>query len=390
MFLRELFEAKAKKVVAVMPGGFHPFHPGHKSLYDWAVETFGKDNVYVAATNDTKSRPFPFQIKQKLAAMAGVPANRFIEVKSPFNALSYDRIIGDPANTSLVFIRSEKDKSSHPKPDQIRKSDGNMGYLISWPGQAEQTADTHGYMAYGPTINFTFGNMAIKSASELRGNWPNMSDEDKLTAADLMYPGNGKVAAGMLDDALGSNPDVEEDIDEAHGNSSKYDKCWPGYRKVRGKKRGEKGSCVKESNVDQSLPQIIKPLKVPAFPEMPQQDGELGGGQQAGPTKDGGKYLSGSQGKFIWDAQGKPSKWHAPSLGSTSQIYNIKTGDITVRLQNGESDVSAVYDKTGKLKPGQSSASYDMGIAKVSTGPQGNTVTTRGGTPAQDQTVAVR
>lgn len=38
-------------------------------------------------------------------------------------------------------------------------------------------------------------------------------------------------------------------LDEAHGNSKVYDKCWDGYKKVPGKKRGEKGSCVKESVV---------------------------------------------------------------------------------------------------------------------------------------------
>jgi len=32
---------------------------------------------------------------------------------------------------------------------------------------------------------------------------------------------------------------------EAHGNSKIYDKCWTGFRKVPGKKRGEKGSCEK-------------------------------------------------------------------------------------------------------------------------------------------------
>jgi hypothetical protein len=40
--------------------------------------------------------------------------------------------------------------------------------------------------------------------------------------------------------------DEDEDLDEAHGNSKVYDKCWKGYKKVPGKKRGEKGSCVKE------------------------------------------------------------------------------------------------------------------------------------------------
>ena len=135
------------------------------------------------------------------------------------------------------------------------------------------------------------------------------------------------------------------------------------------------------------LPPTIKPIKVPAFPEMPQQDGELGAGSQAGPTKDGGKYLSGSQGKFIWDTQGNPSKWQAPNFGGMSQTVDMKTGDITVILQQGGLNVSGVYDKTGKIKQGQGQASYDMGIAKASTGPQGNSITVRGGSPEQDQTV---
>jgi len=63
MLLRQLFEAKARRIVAVMPA-VHPFHPGHKSLYDWAVKTFGQANVYIAATNDTKARPFPFEVKR--------------------------------------------------------------------------------------------------------------------------------------------------------------------------------------------------------------------------------------------------------------------------------------------------------------------------------------
>ena len=40
----------------------------------------------------------------------------------------------------------------------------------------------------------------------------------------------------------------EEQLEESesHGNSSIYDKCWKGYRRVPGRRRGEKGSCVKE------------------------------------------------------------------------------------------------------------------------------------------------
>ena len=208
MFIRDLYEAPAKRIVAVMPGGFHPFHPGHKSLYDWAVKTFGQGNVYVAATNDTAARPFPFDVKKKLAGMAGVPESNFIQVKSPFNAMSYQDIVDD--NTALVFVRSEKDKAEHPKPDQTKKN-GEPGYLRTYTGKDLNSSNEMGYMAYGPTINFDFSGMQIKSASELRATWPNMSDEDKHKAAALMYGNGHDEAVQLLDKALGgSNAPVEE------------------------------------------------------------------------------------------------------------------------------------------------------------------------------------
>ena len=43
-----------------------------------------------------------------------------------------------------------------------------------------------------------------------------------------------------------SKTKTDNEVDEAHGNSKIYDKCWDGYKKVPGKKRGEKGSCVKK------------------------------------------------------------------------------------------------------------------------------------------------
>jgi hypothetical protein len=214
MLLRELYEAKARRIVAVMPGGFHPFHPGHKSLYDWAVKTFGEKNVYVAATNDTAARPFPFDVKKKLAGMAGVPETNFIQVKSPFNAMSYKDIVDD--NTALVFVRSQKDKAEQPLPDQTKKN-GEPGYLRTYTGKDLNTSDEMGYMAYGPTINFDFSGMQIKSASELRATWPEMSDEDKLKAAKLMYGNGAPVAVQLLDKALG---DTEAPANEAELNEA--------------------------------------------------------------------------------------------------------------------------------------------------------------------------
>ena len=201
-----------------MPGGFHPFHPGHKSLYDWAVKTFGQTNVYVAATNNQETRPFPFNVKKQLASFAGVPPTNFIEVKSPFNLNSYGGLL--QAGTALVFVRSEKDRNEQPQPDKIKK-DGTPGYIKSYKGDKDmEDHTTSGYMAYGPTINFQFSGVDIKSASELRKSWPSMAPEDKRKAAEEMYPGKGMEAAKLLDDALGTEP-AEESVQEWVGPALK-------------------------------------------------------------------------------------------------------------------------------------------------------------------------
>lgn len=211
MRLRQLYEAPARKVLAVMPGGFHPFHPGHKSLYDWAVKTFGQTNVYVAATNDTSTRPFPFEVKKELASFAGVPPSNFIQVKSPFNLNSYGDLL--QPGTALVFVRSEKDRNEQPQPDKTKK-DGTPGYLKSYTDKDMEDHTTSGYMTYGPTINFTFSGVDIKSASELRKAWPSMAPEDKRNAAEQMYPGKGIEAAKLLDNALGTEPAEEGEVKE--------------------------------------------------------------------------------------------------------------------------------------------------------------------------------
>jgi len=97
------------KKLVIIPGGFHPFHAGHMALYNSVKDAFPSADVFVAATDDQESRPFPFSLKQKLATLAGVPANRFIQVKSPFRANEITQMY-DPDNTVLIFVRSEKDR----------------------------------------------------------------------------------------------------------------------------------------------------------------------------------------------------------------------------------------------------------------------------------------
>ena len=177
------------KKIVVLPGGFHPFHAGHLALYQQALSKFPDADVYMAASDNQKERPFPFKVKQLLATeVAGIPKNKFVQVNgSPFNP----DIITKNYNSSedaLIFVRSEKDRKEHPLPDQIRKKDGKMGYLLSYPGKDERLkpfAD-HGYIDYLPVAEFSGG---MTSATEIRNAWPKLDELGKIELIKGMYPG---------------------------------------------------------------------------------------------------------------------------------------------------------------------------------------------------------
>ena len=170
-----------------MPGGFHPFHAGHYALYKSALEAFPGADVYVAATNDTKTRPFPFAIKEKLAKLAGVAPGRFVQVKIPFKSEEITSQY-DPDSDVLIFVRSEKDRNEQPKPGGTKK-DGSPSYFQPWTGKNLQPFSKHAYMAYLPTVEFGPG---IKSATEIRNAWPTLNDRQKSAMVMSLYPATQK------------------------------------------------------------------------------------------------------------------------------------------------------------------------------------------------------
>ena len=52
------------KTLVIMPGGFHPFHAGHASLYKDAVKAFPGADVYVTAVMILVKDPSPSQLKK--------------------------------------------------------------------------------------------------------------------------------------------------------------------------------------------------------------------------------------------------------------------------------------------------------------------------------------
>ena len=190
--------------------GAHPFHAGHMALYNSAKAAFPDSDVYIAATNDTSTRPFPFAVKQKLAKLSGVPENRFIPVKSPFRA---DEITQnyDPADTQLIFVRSEKDATKPPQAGGIKR-DGTPSYLQPISDQMAPMTQ-HAYMAYLPTVEFGPG---MTSATQIRTAWPSLTERQRTALVMSLYPRtqkNPKLAntvVKMLDTAMGA--EVKEEV----------------------------------------------------------------------------------------------------------------------------------------------------------------------------------
>jgi hypothetical protein len=212
------------KQLVLISGGFHPFHPGHLSLYQAAKATFPNADVVVAATNDTSSRPFDFKIKQNLAQVSGVPRGDFVEVSRQFNAMepaiaSRIRNIND---TVLIFVRSDKDKNKPPMPAALDPATGQLPLAKRGPNKGQpvsaylqylagnenniQPMTQHAYMAYLPTEEFGSG---MTSASEIRAEWPDLDQDGKIERVKSLYPAtqtNPALAnnvAGMLDTAIG-------------------------------------------------------------------------------------------------------------------------------------------------------------------------------------------
>jgi hypothetical protein len=171
------------KKLVIMPGGFHPWHAGHTALYHAAQASFPSADVFVAATADTTSRPFPFNLKKMLAQAAGVPANRFIQVKSPFKAEEITQIY-DPADTQLIFVRSEKDSDQQPRAGGVKKN-GEPAYLQPYKRTGLAPMSQHGYMAYLPVAQFGPG---MTSATEIRAKWPEMTPSQKGNLIKTIYP----------------------------------------------------------------------------------------------------------------------------------------------------------------------------------------------------------
>jgi hypothetical protein len=171
-------------MIVVCPGRFHPWHKGHKASYDYLVNKFGANSVFVV-TSDVQApitNPFSFDDKEKMMTKTGVPASKIARVKNPYQAQEITQDIPDPENTALVFAVSQKDMEGKTARFKFgTKRDGSPSYMQPYPanGKNLQPLTKHAYVFITPTVNFKVKGRDANSASEIRKLYMDGNEQDR-------------------------------------------------------------------------------------------------------------------------------------------------------------------------------------------------------------------
>ena len=201
-----------KKIFVIYPGRFHPFHKGHKSVYDYLSTKYGGNEVYITTTDKVElpKSPFNFDEKSKMMVLTGIPSNKIIQVVSNYNV---NNLVGkipiDINRDSLIFAVSEKDMAEDPRFSKFTKKDGSPAYLQPLPKKLDrlEPAIKHGYIDTVPTTQFTVLGKPAKSASELRKQYVSLTPkEKKLFITDLFGKYSDEVKQ-IMDTKLGAIAD---------------------------------------------------------------------------------------------------------------------------------------------------------------------------------------
>ena len=189
------------KTIAIYAGRFHPFHKGHKASYDFLVKQFGADNVYIATSNAQAplTSPFSFEEKKQMAELTGIPSDKIIQTKNPYQAQEITKKL-DPTETRLVFALSEKDLDRFT----FTKTDGTPGYIQPYPKNDAhlQTMDKHAYAFLTPTVRFKVAGKNADSASAIRKAYIDADKAGRKKIVGDLYGALNKQVQAIFDKKL--------------------------------------------------------------------------------------------------------------------------------------------------------------------------------------------
>lgn len=199
-----------KKLFVIYPGRFHPFHKGHKGVYDYLSTKYGGSDVYITTTDKVELPKSPFNFNEKLQMMTltGVPASKILNVTQNYNITNLENKMPIDVNRdSVIFVVSEKDMAEDPRFSKFTKKDGSPSYLQPLPKNLDklQAASKHGYIDTVPTTTFTVLGKPATSASELRKQYVSLSPEQKKLFITDLFGKYSKTIQNIMDTKLGES-----------------------------------------------------------------------------------------------------------------------------------------------------------------------------------------
>jgi hypothetical protein len=180
MFIAQLFENKAKRIVVTYPGRFQPFHKGHREVFASLQRKFGSDNVFIITSNNTDGVKSPFNFSDKIRFMhaMGVPDNQVIESSNVYNLPAQF----EPIKDQVVFITAVgQPDEKRLQPGRVKK-DGSPGFFQPVPNDSKdfKTADEHGYVIIAPeypqSISIGGKNYDASHGTQTRELWNQVRD----------------------------------------------------------------------------------------------------------------------------------------------------------------------------------------------------------------------
>jgi hypothetical protein len=200
----------SKKIFVIFPGRFHPWHNGHKSVYNYLTTKFGGNDVYITTTGVTElpKSPFTFDEKKQMMITTGIPANKILNVKNNYNLKSVANQI--PINIErdiIIFAVSEKDMIEDPRFKNFVKKDGSPSYLQPLPKNQSKLdpAIKHGYLITVPTVDFTVLGLPARSASQLRSQYATLTPEQQKAFITDLFGNYNTNVHNILNNRLGNN-----------------------------------------------------------------------------------------------------------------------------------------------------------------------------------------
>jgi len=190
------------RLLIIYPGRFQPFHKGHKKIYDQLAKRF--NNVFIATSNkvDPPKSPFSFDEKKQMMELTGMDTDNVVMTKNPYLANEITQHF-DKNNTVLVFVVSEKDMAENPRFTFEPKKDGSPSYFQPFKSlKSSKPMAQHGYILTMPTYEFDVLGEPVRSATELRAMYKNLSNKQRRRFIKDLFGSYSKDIHKLMNDKL--------------------------------------------------------------------------------------------------------------------------------------------------------------------------------------------